>query len=137
MAVRVGDEAAVRGARGFSLASGQPAALLPDPADVSNEGVGGYAGVPPSLLVAAAGEGLVLLEVAAKRDGSGFTFDDIDVLASFAEVAAAAAQEVRDERVEAPAPGRLAAELHALAARDEHRYREVANVVVGLLGIAR
>ncbi len=133
----LGDEVELRGARGYSVASGQPAALVPQSDDQSNDGVGGYLGVPPSLLVAEAGEGLVLLELAAKRDGSAFTFDDIDVASSLAEVAAAAVQEVRQERAEPPPPARLAAELHALAARDEQRYRDVAALVVGLLGIAR
>jgi hypothetical protein len=134
--VGLGAHIPVKGARGYTLASGQPAALMPRPDDHSDEGIGGYPGVPPSFLVAEAGDGTVLLEVAAKRDGSGFTFDDIDTVASLAQVAAAALEEQQSETVEVPSPASLAAELSDLAGRDLRRYREVAALVRGLLGSA-
>lgn len=130
----LGDRVPVKGARGYTLSSGQPAALMPRADDFSDEGVGGYPGVPPSFLVAEAGEGTVLLEVAAKRDGTGFTFDDIDAVASLAQVAAVAISEQRDDMIEVPAPATLAAELSDLAGRDLRRYREVASLLRGLLG---
>ncbi|MEZ5227710.1 MAG: hypothetical protein R2710_13865 [Acidimicrobiales bacterium] len=132
--LRIGDAVEVKGARGYTLASGQPTALMPKPDDASDEGVGGYPGVPPSFVVAEAGEGLVLLEVAAKRDGSGFSFDDIDAVASLAQVAAVAISEQRDDVIEVPEPATLAAELSDLAGRDQRRYREVASLLRGLLG---
>ncbi len=124
----------VKGARGYTLASGQPTALMPKPDDSSDEGVGGFPGIPPSFVVAEAGEGTVLLEVAAKRDGSGFSFDDIDAVASLAQVAAVAIGEQRDDVIDVPEPATLAAELTDLATRDLRRYREVASLLRGLLG---
>ncbi len=131
--LELGARVPVKGARGYTLASGQPAALMPRPDDHSDEGVGGYPGVPPSFVVAEAGDGSVLLEVAAKRDGTGFTFDDIDAVASLAQVAAVAISEQRDEMIDVPTPALLAAELSDLAGRDLRRYREVAALLRGLL----
>lgn len=130
----VGETVEVRGARGYTLASGQPTALMPRPDELSDEGVAGYPGVPPSFLVAEAGEGSVVLEVAAKRDGNGFSFDDIDAVASLAQVAAVAVGEQYEDTLDVPTPAALGAELRDLAGRDGDRYREVATLLRGLLG---
>jgi len=126
------------GSRGFALASGQPAALLPGPTDTADSGVGAHQGVPPSLLVAPGGEGRVLLEVAAKQGGGAFTFDDIEVLSSYASIAEAVVGAGGGRSgPEVASPARLGAELAALAVADADRYREVAGVVELLLGADR
>lgn len=130
-AVSVGSEVAIRGARAFALASDQPVALLPGPADTAHDGIGGFAGTPPSLLVVA--NGSAVIEVAAKAGGEAFTFDDIEIAGVLASIAAAALAE-RDDHPIAPDPAELSAALGALAASDPVRYRDVARVVSALLG---
>lgn len=134
----LGSTVALEGARGFALATGQPSALMPSPGDASNHGIGGYQGVPPSLLVAPGGEGRVVLEVAAKAGGGAFTFDDIEALSSYAAIAEAILAGSADAPgPDATPPARLGAELAALAATDPARYREVATVIELLLGSDR
>lgn len=132
----VGSVVAITGARGYALSADQPAALQPDPGDESNRGTGGFDGVPPSLLVAAGGDGAALLEVAAKQVGGGFTFDDIEAVSSLAAIAAAALAE-GEVAPNATSPARLAAELSALADADGRRYQEVAQLIETLLGHMR
>lgn len=125
-----------RGARGYALASGQPAALVPMPDDASNQGVGGVAAVPGSLLVAPAGEAAVI-EVADKVGGGAFTFDDIELLTAFATVAAAVVRSASPDSEQAVSPARLGAELAVLAEVAPARYRDVARVVEALLASDR
>ncbi len=134
----VGTSVTLDGSRGYALAAGQPTALVPDPSDTSHAGIGGHDGVPPSLLVAPGGEGRAVLEVAAKQGGGAFTFDDIEVLSSYAAIAEAVLAGTSPGTGPAVAsPARLGAELAALADADAHRYREVAHVVELLLGAER
>lgn len=134
----VGAEVALDGSRGYALAAGQPTALAPSPSDTSSSGIGGHAGIPASLLVAPGGEGRVLLEVADKIGSAAFTFEDIEVLSSYAAIAEAAVTDSSDRAgPEVASPARLGAELAALADTDVHRYREVAHVLELLLGSHR
>ncbi len=128
----VGSRVEVRGARGFAIASGQTTALMPAPGDQANAGVGGWAGVPPSLLVGA--EGAAVLEVAGKIGADAFTFDDIEALAALGEIAAAAVADAGGVVESVPPPGELATQLAALSELDPARYRDVARVVAALLG---
>jgi hypothetical protein len=120
-----------RGARGFARASDQPTALMPAPSDESNRGIGGWAGVPPSLVVAAGGD--AVLEVAGKDGGGAFTFDDLEALASLAHIAGAAVDDHDDGVDDVPGPAELGALLQRLAQLDPTRYRSVARVIDALL----
>jgi hypothetical protein len=123
------------GARGFALSADQPTALMPSPTDESNRGVGGYPGIPPSLLVAAGGTAIV--EVAGKHNDGAFTFDDIETLSSFAQIAGAAVLDHEDASDDVQAPAAIAAELASLQSFDPGRYREIARVVEALLSSQR
>jgi hypothetical protein len=133
---RVGEAVVTAGPRGFALASGQVSVLLPAPSDTAAAGTAGWEGVPPSLLVAPVSDAGVLLEVAGKRGGGGFTFDDIEAATSYANIAASAVAEHGD-RPEVPTPAELGAGLSALAAADATRYRQVAALVETMLTAAR
>lgn len=133
-AVAPGDEVAASGARGYALSSGQPTALVPAPTDESNAGIGGGPGVPANLLVAPGGEGVVVLELIDKQGSAAFTFEDLELAASFASVAAVASEERDGVPTDVAPPAQLGAELAALSERNPLRYREVAHVVEALLG---
>jgi len=133
-----GTSVGLDGSRGYALASGQPTALVPSPTDASNRGIAGHSGVPSALLVAPGSDGRVLLEVADKVGGGAFTFEDIEVLSSYAAIAEAVlADDGGESGPQVSSPARLGAELAALADADAHRYREVAHVVELLLGSDR
>lgn len=136
-AVPIGSTVAVVGARGFALSADQPTALVPAPSDLSNAGVGGFPGVPPSLVVAPGPDGGAILEVADKTTGGAFTFEDIELLSAFANIAGPAVQEHSEGSAAVAAPAQLAAELAALAEIDVRRYREVAQVLEALLATQR
>lgn len=133
----VGYQPAVMGARAYVLASGQPAALMPQPTDLTSDGAGGFPGVPPSLLAVRCGDEPVMgvLEVAAKHGAEPFTFADIDLLSSLAQVAAAVLAEGDRPQPVVATPTELAAELEALSATDPQRYGDLARLIGSLLGL--
>lgn len=133
---RIGTAVSSDGVRGYAVASGQVAVLVPAASDSSAAGVAGWDGVPPSLLVAPASETGVVLELAGKRTGGGFTFDDIEAAVSYVNIAASAVAEDAGP-TEVPSPTALGAGLAALAAADAIRYREVAALVETMLTAAR
>lgn len=123
-----------QGAAGYSVASGQPAALQLQPDDTANEGAGNATGVPTSLLATpCTGDEIEgVLEVADAPSGR-FTFDDVEMIALLSDIAGAVLSE-DDSRVAAgPSPAELAAGLGSLAERDPARYASVARVISGLL----
>lgn len=124
------------GARGYVLSSGQPAALMPPPADPANEGAGGFAGVPTSVLAVPCGDeaALGVLELAGKANALPFTFDDIEALAVLASVAGAALLEEDIVPIDVVSPAELALELERLAVRDPRRYADAARMIESLLG---
>ena len=136
--VPVGSLVPARGARGFALNANQAAALVPSPDDMSNEGVGGFAGVPPNLLIAPGGsEGGAVIEVADKIGAAAFTFEDIELLGAFANIAESALADRGDDEESVATPAQLGAELSALAGLDGRRYRELAKVIEALLATDR
>ena len=132
----VGHELAARGAHGYVLSSGQPAAIMPQPADAANDGAAGYPGVPSSVLAVPCGDDppLGVLELAGKEDGRPFTFDDIDALVTLASVAGAALTEGGHTPPDVVSPAELATELDHLAAADPRRYADAARLIEALLG---
>ena len=54
-AIAIGSPVASQGAKAFVLASGQPAALMPQPSDTANRHAGGAAGLPGSVLAVPCG----------------------------------------------------------------------------------
>jgi hypothetical protein len=136
MSARIGETVATDGARGYALASGQAAVLMPSPSDNAAAGTAGWDGVPPSMLVAPGSDAGVVLEVAGKRGGGGFTFEDIEAAMSYASIAASAFVE-GDGRPDVPTPAELGAGLSALATVDATRYRQVAALVETMLTAAR
>ena len=132
----IGTEVDIDGARGFVVASGQPAALRPAESDSSNDGAGGGVGVPRSLLAApCGGEEIVgVIEIVNKPDNAGFTFDDVEIVSLLAGVAGAAIAADGGGGIEVTPPARLAVELTSLAARDGRRYADIARVIEALLG---
>jgi GAF domain-containing protein len=134
-AERVGTLVAATGARGYVLSSGQPTALMPPSDDTSNQGAGGHAGIPTSLLAAPCGREAVLgvLEVADRVDGGPFGFDDLEAVAGLAAVAGTALAVALDP-VEVPSPEEVAARLRHLAATDPRRYLDTARVIGVVLG---
>lgn len=126
-----------QGARAFVLASGQPAALMPQPSDQANRQAGGAAGLPGSVLAVPCGDPDVVgvLEVSGKADGVGFGFRDIESLSGLAMVASVLLAEQHDVVVEVTAPEQICAEIHALAQRNPGRYATVVGVIEALLGV--
>lgn len=124
------------GAQGYVLSSGQPAALMPQPNNLANDGAAGFPGVPISVLAAPCGDETVLgvLEVAEKEGAAPFTFDDIDAVAVLASIAGAALSEESVAADEVSSPGELAAELTRLATQSPARYADTARIIESLLG---
>jgi len=134
----VGSQVPARGARGFALSANQAAALVPSPYDLSNSGIGGFIGVPPNLVVApGSSEGGAVIEVADKLGAGAFTFEDIELLGAFANIAESAVADHGDSEHTVATPAQLAAELLALAEFDGRRYRELATVIEALLATVR
>lgn len=131
-----GVEVGIDGARGYAVSSGQPAALRPQGSDSSNQGAGGAADVPRSILAAPCGSEDVVgvMELVDKPDDAGFTFDDVEIVSLLADVAGAAISSDDGADVEVAPPERLGVELASLAARDSRRYADVARVIEAMLG---
>jgi len=132
---RIGLRREQEGIAGFVLGSGQPAAIQTSPGDTDNEGAGGSAGAPRSVLAAPCGAstGTVLgvLEIVDAPGGS-FSFDDVETIGLLADIGGAAMSEVED--VDPPiSPEHLAHALVALAAENPSRYAAVARTVEALL----
>lgn len=125
------------GARAFVLASGQPAALMPQPSDTANRQAGGAAGLPGSVLAVPCGEPDIVgvLEVSGKADGAGFAFGDIGALSGLAHVASALLAAQDDVVVEVTSPEEISAEIAALAHRNPARYATVVSVVEAMLSV--
>ena len=125
------------GARGYVLASGQPASLIPQPTDTANLHAGGAAGLPTSLLAIPCGDAEVVgvLEVSGKSDGAGFGFVEIESLTGLAHVASALLDEQDDVVREVPSVEQLSRELHELSQRSPARYASLAAVIEALLSV--
>ena len=131
----VGRTVPVSGARGYAVASGQPAALRPAADDASNAGAGGADGVPGSLLATpCGGDDIVGVIEVVRADGSGFSFEDVEMASLLAEIAGAAIADSDPELADVTPPEHLATELHALATADPPRYANVARMIDALLG---
>ena len=125
------------GPAAYVLASGQPMAMMPradDPAATS--GVAAHVGVRPSAVLcvpcAHDDEVLGVLELIDKRDGSGFTFDDVELVTLLAGIAGAALRPDPATR-EVRSPEELSTELRQLASTDPTAYIGVASVLEALL----
>lgn len=128
----IGQLVEARGARSFSVASGQAVALIPRPDDLDQRGIAGNPAVPLSVLVASAGR--AVLEVADKVDAAAFDFGDIEELTALVEIAAAAVTDSGSFAESVPDPIALHAGLVALRRLDPMRYREIALLLGSLLG---
>ncbi len=135
--IAVDSTMAVEGARAFALASGQPAALMPQPSDTANRRAGGSAGLPASILALPCGEPEVIgvLEVAGKANGAGFGFRDIEALSGLALVASTLLAHNEQLTVEVAPPEQICAEITALAQRNPARYAKVVSVIEALLSV--
>lgn len=135
--IAVGSPVASEGAKAFVLASGQPAALMPQPSDIANRHAGGAAGLPGSVLAVPCGDPDIVgvLEVSGKADGDGFTFRDIEALSGLALVASVLLAEQHDVVVNVTSPEQISAEISALAQRNPNRYATVVSVIEALLSV--
>ena len=142
VAAVAGDTEAVIGAlvptdapAAFAAATGQPAARAVHPKDVAAIGAAGSRGAPTALLTVPTGEGLGVIELADKADGSTFTIDDVEIVSLIADVVAAALVATATV-AQVPTPDDLAVALHRLHSSDRGRYAVVAAALSALLGSA-
>lgn len=135
--VDVGTRITPEGARAFVLASGQPAAVMPQPSDTANRQAGGASGLPGSVLAVPCGDSDVVgvLEVSGKAGGVGFSFVDIEALSGLALVAGALLAQDHQVVVDLTPPEQISAEIHALARRNPGRYATVVAVIEAMLGV--
>jgi pSer/pThr/pTyr-binding forkhead associated (FHA) protein len=133
---RVGQSITIDGVRGLALAMGQTSAQQPPEGDRTNEGAGGAAGVPPSVLASPCGDEdtVGVLEMAGKEGSAAFTFEDIELLTSLATIAGAAIVELEGNTSEITPPAQVGADLAALAESDPILYRDVVRVIGSMLG---
>lgn len=142
------------GPRAYALSSGQAVALVPQPGDETSAGLGGFPGVPVSVLLVpvlaapdAPGGALGLLEAAGKEGARPFTLDDISRVGLLAPVAATALVEMADGspgpgagEADAwpppPSPAVLMAALDRLARRDPAALAALAVVIRAVSGPA-
>lgn len=132
-ATLVGTRRGTVGIAGMVIASGQPAAVRVAPSDVDNHGAGGALGRPKSILAVPCivDEILGVLEV-VDAPGGAFSFDDVEMVAFFADIAGAALSE--NPSASTPlTPTAVAASLSALAASDPRRYAQIARAVEAML----
>lgn len=133
----VGTLVAVAGARGYAVSSGQPSALRPEPTDYSNAGAAGAPGVPGSVLAIPCGDDDVVGVIELmRRSTGGFSFDDVEMVSLFAEIAGAAIADEQEDLVSVTPPEQLSAELTSLAATNGRRYAQLAQMVESMLGQA-
>jgi pSer/pThr/pTyr-binding forkhead associated (FHA) protein len=133
---RVGQSVTIDGVRGLALAMGQASAQQPSPGDRSNDGAGGAAGVPTSVLACPCGDDdtVGVLEIAGRTGGGQFTLEDIELVSSLAAIAGTAIVEIEDDTSELTSPAQLSVELTALAESDPKLYRDVVRIMRALAG---
>jgi len=123
----------------FVIDSGQPVALTPHgDTDEVGRAVMGLTGRQPSSILSApcsAGGRIVgAIELVDKAGGDRFSFDDLEIVALLAGIAATAIIDARHAGPDHPSADVLAAGLHSLSIADPTRFSTVAGILAALLG---